>query len=156
MNDITQAPRFQVRNPAFAERVRESFARQGAMALIDARLTQVSAGVCEITLEHRNDLTQQHGFFHGGMLTTVADTAAGFAAFTLCDAVATVLSVEFKVNFLTPADGERLIARGEVVKSGRTLSMVEVKVLVDKQGERSLCATMQQTVMNVYGQKEQR
>ena len=110
--------------------------------------------MCEIVLPYRDDLSQQHGFFHGGVVTTIADSAAGYAAFSLCAPEFTVLTVEFKVNFLAPASGDRLIARGEIVKSGRTLTVSDVQVHVEKDGVQTLCATMHQTIMNVNGPDE--
>ena len=101
---------FSPRNPDYQERVRESFQRQGAMHLIGARLTRVAPGECEIQLPFRDDLGQQHGFFHGGILSTIADSAAGYAGFSLMPRDASVLTIEFKTNFLAPAAGELLDA----------------------------------------------
>jgi uncharacterized protein (TIGR00369 family) len=110
-------------DPAFEARVRASFARQGVMTTIGARLTRVAAGAVEIELPFRSDLTQQHGFVHAGVITTIADSACGYAAFSLMPAEASVLTVEYKVNLLAPARGDRFVARGRVVKPGRTLTV---------------------------------
>jgi uncharacterized protein (TIGR00369 family) len=102
---------FEPGNPAFAARVRESFGRQGAMALLGAELLRVEAGACEIRLPYRPALSQQHGYFHGGIVGTIADSAGGYAAFTLMPADASVLTVEYKLNMLAPGDGDWLSAR---------------------------------------------
>ena len=115
-------------DPDYATRTRESFAAQGAMAHLGAELTEVGPGCCVIDLPFRPELTQQDGFFHGGVVTTIADTAAGYAALTLMPPGARVLSVELKVNFLAPARGERLVATGRVERAGRTLSVVGARV----------------------------
>ena len=146
--------RFEPRNPNFLDVTQRSFARQGVMALLGARLQRVEPGVCEIQLPYREALSQQHDYFHGGLVTTVADSAAGFAAYSLASEHTTVLTVEFKVNFLAPARGELLIATGEVLRPGRTLIVTEGRVLVERAGRRTLCATMLQTIMNVTGHSE--
>src|SRR5947199_2410592 len=110
-------------NPGFEARTRESFARQGAMAYIGAVLEKVEPGRVEISLAFRPELSQQHGFFHAGIVSTIADSAGGYAGFTLFPAEAGVLTVEFKINLLSAADGERAIAMGEVIRSGRTLTV---------------------------------
>jgi uncharacterized protein (TIGR00369 family) len=138
-------------DPDYEKRTRESFARQGAMTLIGATLEKVAPGRVEIALPFRAALSQQHGFFHAGMLSTIADTAGGFAGFTLFPADAGVLTVEFKVNLLAAADGERLHAVGEVIRSGRTLTVCRLEVFVEKQGERTHCATGLQTLMCLVG-----
>jgi uncharacterized protein (TIGR00369 family) len=142
---------FVAANPDFAARVRESFARQAAMQLIGARLTQVEAGRCVIELPVRDDLTQQHGFVHGGVVGMIADSAGGYAAFTLMPADASVLTVEYKINMLAPAAGDLLIATGEVVKPGRTLSVVRAEVVALQGDRRTLVAMMQQTLMVMHG-----
>ena len=115
-------------NPDFENRVRASFARQRAMELIGARLTRVEPGAVDIELPVRDDLGQQHGFVHGGVVGMIADSAGGYAAFTLMPADASVLTVEYKMNMLAPAEGDMLIARGEVLKAGRSLSVVRADV----------------------------
>lgn len=121
------------------------------MRLIGARLTTVEPGRCVIELPVRDDLTQQHGFVHGGVVGMIADSAGGYAGFTLMPADASVLTVEFKINMLAPAAGDMLVATGEILKPGRTLSIVRADV-VALQGERQTrVATMQQTLMVMHG-----
>src|SRR5512135_1433092 len=142
---------FQTRNPNFEARVRASFARQAAMALIGARMTRVEPGRVEIELPVRDDLGQQHGFVHGGVVGMIADSAGGYAGFTLMPADASVLTVEYKINMLAPADGDLLIAIGEVLKPGRTLSIVRAEVFGVQGDRRSRVAAMQQTLMVMHG-----
>ena len=130
-------------DPHFAVRVRESFARQRAMALIGASLTVVEAGYVEIELPYRDDLTQQKGFVHGGILGMIADTACGYAAFSLMPAGCSLVTVEYKINILSPARGS-LVARGEVIKPGRTLTVARGEVYA-RDGKH--IASMQQTLM---------
>jgi uncharacterized protein (TIGR00369 family) len=138
----------QARNATFAEEIKESFARQTIMRLIGAELTRVEAGVVEITVPYRADLTQQHGYLHAGIVTTIADSACGYAAYTLMPPNSEVLSVEFKVNLLRPAKGEMFLASAEVVKSGKTLTVVRADVFsLDQTGERALIATMLGTMI---------
>jgi uncharacterized protein (TIGR00369 family) len=130
------------RNASFAEEVRKSFAAQSIMKLIGAELTLVEPGVVELSLPYRRDLTQQDGYLHAGIITTIADSAAGYAAFSLMPAGFGVLSVEFKVNLLRPAQGERFLARAEVIKPGKTLTVVRADVFGIQGTERTLVATM--------------
>ena len=135
-------------NPSFAADVANSFAQQPIMDLIGAELSLVEPGVVEITLPYRDDLTQQHGYLHAGVVTTIADSAAGYAAYSLMPAGSEVLSVEFKVNLLRPAKGETFVARADVIKPGRTLTVVRADVFsVAGNGDRELIATMQGTMM---------
>jgi uncharacterized protein (TIGR00369 family) len=138
-------------NPDYEQRTRESFAKQGAMAHIGARLDKVEPGRVEISLAFRPELSQQHGFFHAGMLSAIADTAGGYAGFTLFPADGAVLTVELKINLIAAADGERLLAVGEVIRSGRTLTVCRLEAFVDKQGKRTHCATGLQTLMCLVG-----
>ena len=147
---------FKTLDPNFEQRVRDSFARQAAMALIGASMTRVAAGRCEIELPVREDLTQQHKFVHGGVVGMIADSAGGYAAFTLMPADASVLTVEFKINMLAPARGERLIARGAVLKPGRTLSIARADVWAVEAGRETLVAATQQTLMVMHGMSEER
>jgi len=146
---------FKTVDPNFEQRVRDSFARQAAMGLIGARMTRVEAGRCEIELPVRDDLTQQHRFVHGGVVGMIGDSAGGYAAFTLMPANASVLTVEYKINMLAPAKGERLIARGEVLKPGRTLSIVRADVFGIETGRETRVATMQQTLMVMHGMSDE-
>jgi uncharacterized protein (TIGR00369 family) len=130
-------------DPAFAQRCRESFARQKAMALIGARLTVVEPGYVEIELAFRDDLTQQKGYIHGGILGMIADTACGYSAFSLMPAGCSIVTVEYKMNILTPALGS-LVAKGQVLKPGRTLTVARGEVYAQN-GKH--VASMQQTLM---------
>jgi uncharacterized protein (TIGR00369 family) len=138
-------------NPDYETRVRDSFARQAAMRLVGARLAALSPGRCTIELPYRDELTQQHGYVHGGVVGMIADSAGGYAAFSLMPADASVLTVEYKLNLLAPAAGELLIARGEVLKPGRTLSIVRSDVFAVTQGREVRVAAMQQTLMVMQG-----
>ena len=130
-------------DPHFAARCRASFARQKAMTLIGARLTAVEPGATEIALPYREDLTQQKGFVHGGIIGMIADTACGYAAFSLMPADCSLVTVEYKINILAPARGS-LVARGEVVKAGRSLTVARAEVYAE--GGKHI-ASMQQTLM---------
>ena len=141
--------RMQAVDPDFVSRVRASFGRQRAMALIGASLTLVEPGHVEIELPYREDLTQQKGYVHGGIVGMIADSACGYAAYTLMPATSSLVTVEYKINLLSPAVGERLIARGEVIKPGRTLSVARAEVFA-RQGARMVqVAAMQQTLMTL-------
>ncbi len=144
----------QARDPEFESRVRGSFERQGFMDFIGAELTELSPGACEIALPYRAELSQQHGFFHGGIVGTLADNACGYAAYTLTDADASILTVEFKINLMAPGDGQRLIARGEVVKAGRKLSVCEARVYAEKDGVETLCALATETLLPLAGKPD--
>jgi len=141
-------------DPKYSTRVRASFERQGAMRLIGARLTDLRPGHCTIELPYREDLTQQHGYIHAGIVSAIADSAGGYAGFTLFPADASVLTVEYKVNLLAPAAGERLIAVGDVVKHGRTLAITRGEVYAEESGRRTLCAIMQQTLIVMTGKPD--
>ncbi|MBC8028578.1 MAG: PaaI family thioesterase [Pyrinomonadaceae bacterium] len=135
-------------NPSFAAEVERGFARQPIMNLIGARLSIVEPGVVEITLPYRADLAQQDGYLHAGIVTTIADSASGYAAYSLMPAGSAVLSVEFKVNLLRPAQGVTFVARAEVIKPGRTLTVVRADVFgIDGDGDRELVATMLSTMI---------
>ncbi len=130
------------------ERVRAAFAAQGFMRTLGAELTALAPGRCVITCEFRADLTQHHGLFHAGVLTTLADNACGFAAMSLLPDGGEVLSVEFKTSFLRPGAGTAAIARGEVLKPGRTLSFCRADVFMRQpDGSETLAATMLATMM---------
>jgi uncharacterized protein (TIGR00369 family) len=138
------------RNPTFADEIKQSFAKQTIMSLIGAQLTRVDPGIVEILLRYRADLAQQHGYLHAGIVTTIADSACGYAAYTLMPPNSEVLSVEFKVNLLRPAKGEMFLASAEVVKSGKTLTVVRADVFsFDQTEQRTLIATMLGTMICV-------
>lgn len=136
-------------DPAFDARVRDSFARQRVMDTLGARLVRVDPGEVEIELPYREELTQQHGFLHAGIVTTVLDSACGYAAFSLMPAGAAVLSIEFKTNLLAPARGERLRARGRVVRAGRTVTVCEAEGWMTDGGGETHVATMLATIMTL-------
>jgi uncharacterized protein (TIGR00369 family) len=139
---------------AYAQRTRDSFARQAAMATLGAELAEVGPGRVAVRMPHREDLTQQHGYLHAGIVATGLDTACGYAAFTLMPPDAAVLTIEFKINLLAPARGPRFRFEGTVVKPGRTISVVEGRALqfdAGEAGEGRLVATMTATVMTVVG-----
>ena len=121
------------------------------MGLIGAAMDAVEPGRVTISVPFRPELSQQHGFFHAGVISTIADSAGGYAGFTLFPADAGVLTVEFKINLLAPADGERAIAVGEVIRSGRTLTVCRLDAWVEKGGRRTHCATGTQTLMSLVG-----
>jgi len=136
-------------NLHFQEAVRESFAAQHLMATIGARLTRVAGGEIEIRVAFRRDLTQQHGFLHAGVVTSVLDSACGYAAFSLMPEGAGVLTLEFKTNFLAPAKGEELIARGHVLRAGRTITVCQAEASMLTAGAEKSVATMLATIMTV-------
>ena len=122
------------------------------MSLIGAELSRVEAGVIEISLPYRADLTQQHGYLHAGIVTTIVDSACGYAAYSLMPAGSEVLSVEFKVNLLRPARGKSFLARAEVIKAGRTLTVARGDVFgISESSERELVATMMATIICLRG-----
>src|SRR5262245_57077438 len=137
--------------PGYEARVRESFARQGAMKLIGAQITEVAPGYCAIALVPRADLSQQHGYVHAGIVSAIVDSAGGYAGFTLFPEDVSVLTVEYKLNLVAPAKGERIIAEGFVAKPGRTLAITRGEVHAEEGGKRTLVALMQQTLMVMRG-----
>ena len=145
---------FTATDPDFAERVRKSFDAQGIMDHIGATLTLIEPGVCEIELPYSDAVSQQHGFFHGGVIGTIADSAGGYAAFGLMDAEDGILTVEYKLNLMALADGNLLVARGRVLRAGRTLTVARAEVGVVKNGVEVACAAMQQTLMRIVGRAE--
>jgi len=121
------------------------------MGHLGAVLEKVEPGRVEISCPFRPELSQQHGFFHAGIISTIADSAGGYAAFTLFPADSGVLTIEFKINLTAPADGQRAIAVGEVIRSGRTITVCRIEAYVDKGGRRTHCATGLSTLMTVTG-----
>ena len=132
-------------------RVRPSFANQPFMTTIAAELTRVAPGAVEIEMPTAHPVRQQHGFVHGGVVGSIADSACGFAALTIAAPDAGVLTTEFKCNFLAPSVGEKLIARGSIIKAGRTLTLTEARVYGVAEGKERLCAHMTATIMTVQG-----
>jgi uncharacterized protein (TIGR00369 family) len=147
---------FQPQDPDFAERVRVSFARQAAMVTIGAELAEVQPGRVVITMPWAAHLTQQHGFLHAGMVSTALDSACGYAGFTLMPADAAVLTIEFKINLLAPAQGEHFRMVGTVIKPGRTVTVCEGHAYAVHQGQEKLVATMGCTLMAVLGRNNVR
>lgn len=145
---------FEVVNPNFARDVRESFAAQRVMALLDASMIGLEPGLVEISLPYRDDLTQHNGFLHAGIVTTILDSACGCAALTLMPEGANVLSVEFKVNLLLPAVGDTFTARGRVVRSGRNLKVCQGDVYAHTGLEVKHVALMTATMMTLLPKKE--
>lgn len=138
---------FEPRDPDYFRRVRASYDRQKVMQTIGAELTRVEPGLVEIELPYREDLTQQHGFLHAGISTTIADSAGGYAAYSLMPAGSSILAVEFKVNLVAPAKGERFLAQGRVIRSGRQLSVCEIEVWAITGEQRKTCLFGLQTTM---------
>lgn len=148
------ADTFQPRDPAFAQRVRDSFALQGAMGTLGASLGNVAPGMVEILLDWAPGLTQQHGFLHAGMVATALDSACGYAGFTLMPTDAGVLTIEFKINLLAPAKGKRFRMVGQVVKPGRTITVTEGRAYAIDEGREKLIATMGATLMTITGRDD--
>jgi len=136
-------------SPDVRRRVRESFERQGLMSHLGARITRIAPGRVHIVLPSRPELTQQHGYFHAGATSAVADSAGGYAAFTLFPESTDVLTVEYKINLLAPAIGDHIEAVGTVLKSGRTLTVCQLEVFAVQDGRRKLVANGQQTLISV-------
>lgn len=136
-------------DPHYAARVRDSFARQPFMGLIGAWIENVGAGICEVGVDRRSDLLQQHGYIHGAVISALCDNAGAYAAFTLMPSDVTLLAVEYKVHFLAPASGDRLIARGRVIRPGRTLSVSHVDVVTPGPQAERLVAVSINTVLQL-------
>ena len=145
---------FEPRDPDWEAKVRDSFSRQGIMKTLGARLMHVAPGAVEIAVDYHEGLSQQHGFFHAGVSSTIVDSAGGYAGFSLFSPGSSVLTVEFKINLVAPAHGERLRALGRVIKPGRTLTICEGDVFVIREGKETLCARMQQTLMQMEGRPD--
>jgi uncharacterized protein (TIGR00369 family) len=142
-------------SPEVQARIRASFDRQGLMRHLGARLTHIAPGLVHIVLPNRPEVTQQHGYFHAGATSAIADSAGGYAAFTLFPEHTAVLTVEYKINLLAPAVGEHIEAVGTVLKPGRTLTVCRLGVFGVQGGQRSLVAAGQQTLICVKGRLEQ-
>ena len=142
---------FVPKDPDYERRVRASFARQRAMETFGARLLRVEPGAVEIGVDFDEAFTQQHGYLHAGLVTAIVDTACGYAALTLTEPGAEVLSVEFKLNLLSPAAGESFVARGRVVRAGRNITVCAGDLYALKGGGEKVVATMLATMMKVAG-----
>ncbi|MHB8244620.1 MAG: PaaI family thioesterase [Acidimicrobiales bacterium] len=134
-------------DPDYVHRARDSFSRQLVIEMIGAKMRRVEAGLVEIELPYRADLAQQHGYLHAGIVATIGDSAGGYAGYSLMPVASTVLTVEYKINLLAPAEGERFFATGRVINSGRTLTICEVDVEAFKDGVRTTCAWLLQTLV---------
>jgi uncharacterized protein (TIGR00369 family) len=132
---------FKPADPDYEVRVRRSFGRQAFMRTLGVELVYLAPGEVDLAMRHRPQLTQQHGYFHAGATTTIADSAAGYAALSLYPRGTGVLTVEFKINLLRPAEGERLIARGRVIKPGRTITVCRSEVYGERDGRETQVAT---------------
>ena len=143
-------------DPNFETRVRASFSQQGMLAALGAQIGLIRAGEVHLLAPYDARFTQQDGFLHAGIVTTLMDTACGYAAFTLMPAASRVLSVEFKVNLLSPARGERFRAEGRVIKAGRTITVCEGKLFSMQGEEETLCAIMQATMICIREEDKSR
>ncbi|MEV0402549.1 PaaI family thioesterase [Actinoallomurus sp. NPDC050550] len=148
-----QTPQEQA-SPEVQKRIRASFDRQGLMSHLGARISHIALGRVHIVLPSRPEVTQQHGYFHAGATSAIADTAGGYAAFTLFPENTDVLTVEYKVNLLAPAVGDHLEAVGTVLKSGRTLTVCRLEVFGVQDGRQSLVANGQQTLIRIDGREQ--
>jgi len=144
-------PRLEPANSDFARRVQDSFARQGAMHTLGAELSLLEPGAVDVCLDWAPGLTQQHGFLHAGMVSAALDSACGYAGLTLMPADAAVLTIEFKINLLAPAKGQRFRMEGRVLKPGRTITVTEGRAYAIDEGREKLIATMGCTLMCVQG-----
>lgn len=151
----SKTPHGRKEDPDRSSAIRRSFARQKFMAHLGAEIVRVGAGMTELRLRRKDALLQQHGYFHGGVIATLADVAGGYAGFSLMGPDDSVLTVEFKLNIMAPGDGEALRALGQVIRSGRTLTITRADVFVLKDGRETLCATALQTLMRMAGKREQ-
>jgi uncharacterized protein (TIGR00369 family) len=141
-------------DPDYAAKVQDSFNRQAAMTLIGATMTRLTPGFCEVSLPYRADLTQQHGFIHGGIVAMIADSACGYAGYSMMPPGGSVLTVEYKINMLSPGQGERLIARGRVLRPGKSLVVTQCEVFAVQNGAEKLVAVLQQTLMVMHGRED--
>ena len=139
------------KDPAFRARVQASFDRQGLMDTLGASILHLAPGAVDIALLPGPSVSQQHGFVHAGAVAAIADSAAGYAALSLMPPGAGVLTAEFKINLVAPASGERIVARGRVVKAGRTLTLAQAEVFAETAGKEKLVALLTATLMTVEG-----
>ncbi len=144
---MSSASAFEARDPRFEEKIRESFEKQRIMSLIGASLLRIEPGLVEIELPFRADLVQQHGFIHAGVISTIADSAGGYAAYSLMPEGTSVLSVEYKLNLVRPAAGERFVGVGRVKRAGKQITVCEIEAMAVSNGTARCCATGLQTIM---------
>jgi uncharacterized protein (TIGR00369 family) len=138
-------------DPAFRARIQASFDKQGLMSTLGASILHIAPGAVDIALLASPSVSQQHGFVHAGAVAAIADTAAGYAALSLMPPGAGVLTTEFKINLVAPAAGERIVARGRVIKAGRTLILAQTEVFSGTAGEERLVALLTATLMTIEG-----
>ena len=150
----SRLPTFQPKDPDFATKVRASFSRQPFMAHLGARIVTVEAGHVEIEVDYRKELTQQHEYIHAGVTGAIVDSACGYAAYTLQPPETTVLTVEYKLNLLRPAVGEKLLASARVLRSGKNITVCQGEVFSIQDGQRTLCAATLATIMTLPGQPD--
>jgi uncharacterized protein (TIGR00369 family) len=146
---VSPSTDFVPQNPDYAAVVAASFAKQGLMRALGIELVEVGPGTCTLQASAAADLSQQHGYFHGALIGAALDSAGGYAAFSLMPAGSEVLTAEYKVNFLAAAEGERLIARGRVIKPGRTLTIAMAEGFCVRAGTERLCAVMLQSLIRI-------
>jgi uncharacterized protein (TIGR00369 family) len=139
---------------SYETRIRASFARQGLMGTLGAALGNVTPGRVEIILRPSPAISQQHGFVHAGAVSAIADSAAGYAALSMMPPGRGVLTTEFKINLVAPAIGDRIIARGQVVKAGRTLTLAQTEVFAESGGKEKLIALLTATLMAIDGRDD--
>jgi uncharacterized protein (TIGR00369 family) len=149
-----ESPQFEPRDPGYANRVKDSFARQGAMATLGASLGDIQPGRVVIEMAWAAGLSQQHGFLHAGMVATALDSACGYAGFSLMPEGAGVLTIEYKINLLAPAKGQRFRMVGQVIKPGRTVTVTEGRAYAIDDGREKLIATMGATLMTITGRDD--
>lgn len=137
--------------PDFQTRIRASFDKQGLMATLGASILRIAPGAVDIVLLPSPSVSQQHGFVHAGAVSAIADSAAGYAALSLMPQSAGVLTTEFKINLIAPAAGDRIVAKGRVVKSGRTLTLAQTEVFSEMAGREKLIALLTATLMTIEG-----
>jgi uncharacterized protein (TIGR00369 family) len=135
----------------YEQRIRQSFAKQGLMTTLGATLDHLSPGAVQISLRPEPSISQQHGFVHAGAVSAIADTAAGYAALSVMAPGRGVLTTEFKINFVAPAAGDRIVARAKVVKAGRTLTLAQAEVFAERAGQEKLIALLTATLIAVEG-----
>ncbi len=147
-------PEFNARSTDFRKKVQDSFNRQKFMKFINAELVDIQPGFCEIHVPYHVNLTQQHGYFHAGIISTIADNAAGYAGFSLMEDDSSILTVEFKLNLISPGNGELLIAKSNVLKNGKTLTICRAEVYIVKNGVEKLCAASQTTLIELKNKSD--
>lgn len=142
-------------DPSWETKVRDSFARQPFMAYLGARMTHLKPGLVELQIAYHPRLTQQHGVFHAGVTSSIADSAGGYAGFSLFPPESSVLTVEYKINLVAPAKGDRLRAVAKVIKPGRTLTICDLKVFAIDDDKETICASGQQTLICLAGRPDE-